>query len=152
MFFLVHKFCDISFFPGGGEGGGGGRGHSDQPPARRGGAGLGALPYWLSLLTLRKPLAPGGPGPRVGQSCPQGRLSPPPPGQAQSRTRGRIVPTEVPGLGNTSGHCVCSPGCGLRRPSLLASGAGLGGRSPALPWASASGRDGRQRTQTAACS
>ena len=79
MFFLVHEFCDISSFLGGGQGGqggGGDRGHSDQPPARREGEGLGAVPSWLSLLTFRKPLAPGRLGPLGGTGLPTGRAVP----------------------------------------------------------------------------
>lgn len=93
--------------------------------------------------------------PWVEQGSEQRRLSPPPPGWAPHCTRGRIVPTEVPGLVNTSGHCVSAPkavsealvtagqqcrtGRGLPHPLL---DPGLG---------PASGRHGRQRPQTATC-
>lgn len=60
-----------------------------------------------------------GQGSGLGSRPPSSRLGP-------RRTRGRIVPAEVPGPENTAAT-VSAPGCGLRRPSLPASMEGWAG-------------------------
>lgn len=62
-----------------------------------------AAALWL---TFRKPLAPDwtGRGPLGGAGLSAGRVVPT--SSRLGRTRGKIVPTEVPGPVNTSGHCV----------------------------------------------
>lgn len=140
MFFLVAEFRDLSSFLGGG-----GRGHRDQPAAWRGGGegcggegrgGPGLSPtVCLPLrLTFRKPSAPGWLGPLGGAGLPAGRAVPTSSRLGPEQHKGEDCSHEVPGPENTSGRCVCSRGCGLRRSSLLARSGGLGARaSPSFP-------------------
>lgn len=101
-------------------------------------------------------------GPRRGWLGPLGGagllagLPLPPPGWASRHTRGRIVPTAVPGPESTSGHCACAhrawaeASVAARQPSRAAWQLPHPSLDPGP--AAAAGRDGRRRPQAAPCS